>query len=90
MINRILFVAALFLVSSCNNGESTASVTLPGATESTTTAAQPVLAANIDPVCEMTYDTSWTESTVYMNDTVHFCSENCKTAFVAHPEKYKK
>lgn len=49
-----------------------------------------VKAGKMDPVCEMTFDESWTESTVYMSDTIRFCSENCKTAFVARPEKYLK
>ena len=45
---------------------------------------------NADPVCEMAYDTSWTESTVYQNDTIRFCSEQCKNAFIARPAKYAK
>lgn len=43
-----------------------------------------------DPVCEMAYDTSWTESTVYQKDTIRFCSEQCKNAFIARPAKYTK
>jgi YHS domain-containing protein len=44
----------------------------------------------MDPVCEMPFDTSWTEQTVYNNDTIKFCSDNCKKAFLARPEKYIK
>ncbi len=44
--------------------------------------------AKMDPVCEMEWDNEWTELTVYNGDTVRFCSEGCKKAFEAHPDKY--
>lgn len=82
---------ALFAVSCGNSekGEDTSNVSIPAeqpAATNETTATKPT--GKIDPVCEMDYDSEWTEYTVYMNDTIHFCSENCKTAFLARPEKY--
>ena len=44
----------------------------------------------IDPVCKMPRDSSWTDYTIYKNDTLWFCSEGCKMAFSARPEKYIK
>ncbi len=41
-----------------------------------------------DPVCEMPYDTSYKEWTVYKTDTLHFCSATCKSVFEKAPEKY--
>ncbi len=44
--------------------------------------------AKTDPVCEMEKDDTWTEYSVVNNDTTWFCSEGCKKAFDARPEKY--
>lgn len=41
-----------------------------------------------DPVCEMPYDTSYHEFSVYKGDTIHFCSVTCKEVFDKNPEKY--
>lgn len=41
-----------------------------------------------DPICEMPYDTSYVEYSVYKGDTVHFCSPTCKGVFDKNPEKY--
>lgn len=41
-----------------------------------------------DPVCEMPYDTSYKEWTVYKSDTIHFCSTTCKGVFEKNPEKF--
>lgn len=43
-----------------------------------------------DPVCEMPYDSTWVSQTIYNGDTIHFCSDNCKKAFEARPNKYIK
>ena len=42
----------------------------------------------VDPVCEMAVDPTWTSYSVHAGDTVKFCSEGCKSAFDARPEKY--
>ena len=47
-------------------------------------------AGKIDPVCEMPYDAAWTDLTIYNGDTIRFCSENCKKAFLVRPAKYVK
>lgn len=44
---------------------------------------------NIDPICDMVRDETWTDYMVYNNDSVWFCSEYCKDAFAANPEKYR-
>lgn len=44
---------------------------------------------NIDPICDMIRDETWTDYMVYNNDSVWFCSEYCKDAFAANPEKYR-
>lgn len=45
--------------------------------------------AEIDPVCQMVKDSTWTDYTVNGTDTVWFCSETCKTAYTANPAKYQ-
>ncbi len=92
MRNSFFFIAIFAIVCSCNNAEQAPASDQPqvAAEGAGAAPAATVVAAKTDPVCEMTYDTTWTENTVYMNDTVHFCSENCKTAFLARPEKYMK
>ncbi len=82
-------VIATFLFASCGNSpEGTTTIEVPKEESKTEETAKPVAGAKIDPVCEMEYDTSWTDNTVYKNDTVWFCSETCKTAFNGNPEKY--
>lgn len=44
--------------------------------------------ATTDPVCGMERDAAWTDLTVHNGDTIKFCSEGCKMAFEARPEKY--
>lgn len=85
-------IAALFIASfgivSCNNAaeEKTTTETAAPAPE---TQPEPVAAAKpIDPVCEMELEDTWTEYTIYNNDTVKFCSETCKKAFEGNPSKY--
>ncbi len=46
--------------------------------------------AKKDPVCGMLYNDAWTAHSVNGNDTVWFCSEGCKMAYDARPEKYNK
>ncbi|KAA2245794.1 YHS domain-containing protein [Chitinophaga agrisoli] len=41
-----------------------------------------------DPVCQMPYDTSYHEFSVYKGDTVNFCSPTCKGVFDKNPDKY--
>jgi YHS domain-containing protein len=53
-----------------------------------TTALLPIAGKLGDPVCGMPYDTTYHESSVYKNDTVHFCSPTCKRVFDKNPEKY--
>lgn len=77
-------LAALLFFTACKNEQA------PAAEEKTTTtesAAAPA-ATNIDPVCDMPYEASWTDYTVHAGDTVHFCSETCKKAFEGNPQKY--
>ncbi len=91
MRNYILLAAVVTLTISCNNSQpETAGEQAPATVESAAAPATPAIAAKLDPVCEMEYDTSWTEFAVHGTDTIHFCSEHCKTAFQARPEKYTK
>lgn len=91
MRNQFLFIALIAMCCSCGNTEQPATTEAAASPSTETMAdANPVPGAKMDPVCEMVYDETWTESTVYMNDTIRFCSENCKTAFLARPEKYAK
>jgi YHS domain-containing protein len=42
----------------------------------------------IDPVCEMVVDTATARSAEVRGKTYYFCSEGCRTKFVADPDKY--
>lgn len=92
-MNKYILIAAMICISaaSCNDAANNATeIPAMPAEQAKTEAPKYTKGAKMDPICEMSWDTSWTEYTVYMNDTVKFCSENCKTAFLAHPEKYVK
>ena len=45
-------------------------------------------ATAIDPVCEMVVDTATARSAEVRGKTYYFCSEGCRTKFVADPDKY--
>jgi YHS domain-containing protein len=93
-MKKILLAASIALFAiSCGNEKATDTTTQSmsePAQEEVAVSAEDIKAGKVDPVCEMTYDAGWVENTIYMNDTIRFCSENCKTAFVARPEKYLK
>ncbi|MBS1772692.1 MAG: YHS domain-containing protein [Bacteroidetes bacterium] len=83
----LLFIAVATFTACNNSGEQkTESATANSASkiETVKTAAH----VKIDPVCEMEFDTSWTEYTVYKGDTVKFCSDVCKGVFLKNPDKY--
>lgn len=46
--------------------------------------------ADIDPVCDMVRDETWTDFTVSGADTVWFCAETCKEAYLANPDRYPR
>lgn len=96
-MKKIFFAISITLIAiSCSNDkttdEATHTMTVSENEEKneTVVSVEDIKAGKLDPVCEMTYDEGWVEHTVYMNDTIRFCSENCKTAFVARPQKYLK
>jgi len=84
-----IIILAIFYLSSCTgHGDKSAPAAGSGMP-----AVQPAGTADItaaDPVCGMPVDSSWTDSTVYQNHTLRFCSEGCKKAFLARPNKYLK
>ncbi len=88
MKNFLLFGAVMMLMTSCGNSSQEEQTEAEETTTMEMSHAAPVDHTKMDPVCEMEWEQGWTESTVYMGDTIRFCSENCKTAFVARPEKY--
>ncbi|MEZ5018167.1 MAG: YHS domain-containing protein [Flavipsychrobacter sp.] len=85
---RILAFGLLVAFASCNNEASTENETT--ATEEAVTEETSAVAANVDPVCGMTHDSSWEEYSVTDGDTTWFCSSTCKAAFEGNPAKYQK
>ncbi|RAJ75159.1 YHS domain-containing protein [Chitinophaga dinghuensis] len=83
----VLVAAALFIMS-CGQSSKPAEKAPETAPEATPVAEQTVAGKLPDPVCEMPYDTSYHEFTVYKTDTIHFCSPTCKEVFSKAPEKY--
>src|ERR1043165_9543637 len=92
MRKTFLFALVVASTASCNSSQPETTEQPAAATTEAVApvAGKPAIAAKIDPVCEMEYDTSWTEYSVHNGDTVHFCSENCKATFSARPEKYTR
>lgn len=83
-----LALIAAVSFTACNNETKTEEATTQTTTTETHTA-EPIAAAGpVDPVCNMTKDATWTEYTVNGTDTVWFCSETCKTAYLGNPAKY--
>ena len=79
-----LFLFACARQSKTENQESAATTAPETQTEQVAT----VNGKLPDPVCEMPYDTSYKEWTVYKTDTIHFCSPTCKGVFEKNPEKF--
>jgi hypothetical protein len=89
MKRTILFITTTVLFVACNNSENTGTATFNTAdTVAKTEQPKSATGAKIDPICEMEYDTSWTEYAVYKGDTVKFCSDVCKGVFMKNPDKY--
>ncbi len=86
-ILSVLILATAF--AACNNMPQN-NTGNAGMAAATAKAVNMAAGEEMDPVCEMPYDPEWTEYALHKEDTVHFCSENCKKAFVAKPEKYVK
>lgn len=87
LLIKTLIPAILMLIVSCGNDAGQAKQQQPqleGESPAMKTSAE------IDPICEMERDSTWTDYSVYKQDTIWFCSEGCKKAFEARPEKYIK
>lgn len=88
-------IAAVF--SACNSATESKNETTGTATTSASAPAASAPIAQtapkgkriIDPVCGMEKDSTWTDYTMYKGDTVWFCAESEKTAFLANPAKYE-
>lgn len=84
MYKYILAIASILIIS-CNG----APEKMAGKIEETAKNEKKTT-GKMDPVCEMPYDSTWVDMTIYNGDTVKFCSENCKKAFLVKPTKYIK
>ncbi len=81
-----LYITVALIFAACNN--STENKTEQSTATAAEETAKPIAGATIDPICEMEKDSTWVDYTVYNNDTVWFCSEVCKGAFLKNPDKY--
>lgn len=82
-------IIATMMLASCGNApEGETKIEMPQQEPAPTTETAAAPAGKIDPICEMVKDSTWTEYTVYNNDTVWFCSDVCKGVFAKNPEKY--
>lgn len=83
----LIFIITFFVTScSTSTGEQQGSATIEKTPPAHTMVAHSQPQA--DPVCDMPRESEWTDFTVYNNDTIWFCSEGCKKAFMARPGKY--
>jgi YHS domain-containing protein len=85
-MKKYILILLSAVAVSCNNTATTSDA----GTANAPAAEKPKHKASdkVDPVCDMPYDTAWTNKTVYQNDTIHFCSDNCEKAFKLKPTKY--
>ncbi len=84
----IYIIPIILLTASCNNMPDTSGeIAIPMEKK---TEHKEIDLSKMDPVCEMEMDSTWTAITIYQKDTIHFCSDQCKKAFDARPEKYAK
>jgi YHS domain-containing protein len=82
------FVAAAGLIS-CGGATKQTTMQETAMEDSTVSAVTLIALGRMgDPICEMPYDTSYAEYSVYKGHTVHFCSPTCKSVFDKNPEKY--
>ena len=94
-IFKSIIILSLPFVFSCSGDTAKDGTTTSEAIDSTQEGGMPgapathTAGAQIDPVCEMEKDNTWTDFSVYKGDTVWFCGTGCKQAFDARPEKYK-
>ena len=86
---KLLYTLSLAgILAACGAPSGQQSATTADTTDTTTTTTVAANGKPGDPVCEMPYDTSYHEFSVYKGDTVHFCSVTCKGVFDKNPEKY--
>ena len=85
----VLAIALSFMFVACgsNNSEEAENNTAKEPVEMEAPVAEDAVT---DPVCGMVHDADWTSYSVKGTDTVWFCSEGCKMAYDARPEKYDK
>ncbi|PQJ13128.1 hypothetical protein CJD36_000295 [Flavipsychrobacter stenotrophus] len=89
-MRTIILITTILFLASCGNTPKTVTTEGTPATTETLAAKPEAPKGKIDPVCEMPYDKAWTEQTIYNGDTISFCSETCKKAFLGRPTKYIK
>ncbi len=81
-------MAILCLMAACDSPKT--QVKQQTSTHDEKAAPDPAQPGEVDPVCKMVKDSTWKDYHVYNADTVNFCSETCKTAFIGNPTKYLK
>lgn len=87
-MKQLILTCSVLLALACNQNSKPAETKdapmpeVPATTETVVSDKLP------DPVCQMPYDTSYKEWTVYQKDTIHFCSITCKEVFLKAPDKY--
>lgn len=82
-----LFTIVLLGIAACNEAAES-SETNPVAAISPEPHAAPVDSAQIDPVCGMLRDSTWTDYAVCNSDTFWFCAAPERDAFAANPGKF--
>jgi len=88
-MKHIISAAILaFCLASCQSAEAPKTAAEPAAAAVPEATSAVAATGDVDPVCGMVRDSTWTDYTMYRGDTVWFCAAPEKTAFLANPEKY--
>jgi len=91
---KIIITAAAILATALCGCENKQHKEAPATTLSSTPLKETKALATVspqitDPVCGMVKDSTWTDCSVIDGDTVWFCSEIEKKAYLANPKKYQ-
>ncbi len=88
-MTRISLIAAILILPfvACNQAQQpSVDSNVTGTTEKAPSAS--LAQADIDPVCGMVRDSTWTDFSLHQGDTVWFCAAIEKKAFDANPGRY--
>lgn len=89
-MKRLLFLFAAITFASCQQKQTEPEAKTAPALEQTTTEVKATiqLASNEDPVCKMSVESGYSDTTMYEGKIYGFCNPGCKEEFLKDPTSY--